>query len=283
MTAAQLAADVRRGNVPVVPDALQTALAARDRLLELQTTQPPRETHAEAFRAILEHTLANGDVPDGFEDRLFEAQHGVDRAQHRSLMIGTLAQRVDNIIPRIVGEHLDAMLDGLRVRLQPVLGSLREAYPLLAGFEDLDAPDGDRLATADEETRGAFVTVTEQTAAYRTIRRMQLDLLTMGSPVPGNASLATYTWQDVARQGVLELRNLDEPGLPGAGRGRRSATRDVVTRPDVWLPSRSELAAAWLVLFGDGQRMVTVNDLTPRPRGAIPTKGALISIGGGES
>lgn len=244
--AAAFRAGVRAGRYPVIPDAVASALSARDELEAMRPSlyagAPPRSALAES----LLNAVVAGSPPQAALDAAVDAHIDLDR---RDIAAGLLQQAMagtENVLRSTITTGLPEILGGLRIQLDDAVESLRAAY---RAVDDLDVhqPDPMLVAQASKAQRDALVSIAEGTKRYHRIRSAQRDALTASSlPVPGdNVWRAGYGWKDFFATGLHEVSAPAGGGMPGRGLAPRLAVRAVAMRPDVWLPDPDEMVDAY--------------------------------------
>lgn len=238
-------AGIRRGVYPVVPDAVQAALGARERLESLlQTLYADAPRRADLGGQLLGELTAGTD-PDQALAAAVDAQVDLDRRDAAAGIIQGAQRGAENHLRATIGARLPEILAGLRAQLEEVVTTLRKAYAD-AGTLDVHAPDPMEVAQATKKQRDALVIVAEQTKLYRRIRLAQRDALVASDlRVPGDDGLRITSWREFFATGLHEVSAPGGYGLPGADAAPRNAVRAVVERPDVWLPDPDAMAEAY--------------------------------------
>ena len=267
---------VRAGGLPVVPEKLRGAIAARDHLHTLQQTIRPATTPA-AFMAATIEAMTADNPPDAatFVEEASAAWLSVDKVQAATAALQQIEQALIGSFQTVVLECADEILAGLREQMAEPVKRLQAAYDLL-GEVDLDSPDPVEVAAGTPAQRKAWSEIEEQTRAYRAVRYAQRSVVTStgktANTVLNLGDLAVdMPWSDLVEgTGLLEIRTAGQ-GLPPGGKA-------TVTSPGLWLPTLGELAEAWHSFHDTtpGGQSHAVVGAQPTTGSGRPRPGALI-------
>ncbi len=245
---AALMSALRQQLFPSVPEPLSVAVAAIEGAVDLerQVMTAAPEGLGVFCQRVAADVLAGKGYPPDFGEAAFEAAQAGARVDAQSFAVAAVRRGLDQQLPGVVAAALPGLLGGLRKRVEKVLAELRKVDRTLGG---LDLTDPAAIAAASDEERSAFLKFRELHESYKLARYAQRAALMASSvPAPGWHDLlpsGDTGWAAIFEAAVHEVSDPREHGSLTGSLASPLRFRSLAHRPDVWVPSVSELAAAW--------------------------------------
>lgn len=243
-----------RGDFPVVPSSITTALTAPDRLRELAAAPRHVQRFGDLVMSTVEALLIGRPVnPQEFADDVLEAHRQAEIPPVLIRLHDTMRQQVRDAWPRVVSDALPVLLGGLRDPLTDVLTEARATYAALDGLQVDSSPVA--VAAATDGQRKALLALDDLASRYDQLRNAQQAALAAASPdrLPGHRDRRRLseptTWAGVFDLGIHEFSEVRLRGAIGSAVTGTARLSQVVRRDDVWLPDRAQLDQAYNDLF----------------------------------